>query len=107
MRNSGSVIGGAINFSNNHSDSKAGGVAWSTYLVFIAFGKSHTSKIVSEVSNEGSIECTGLVWAFLLSPTRRVRRHDATKVAMSERASWKQEFAALWKHLQRKKVSYL
>ncbi|SCO23475.1 uncharacterized protein FFE2_15592 [Fusarium fujikuroi] len=86
MRNSGSVIGGAINFSNNHSDSKAGGVAWSTYLVFIAF------------------ECTGLVWAFLLSPTRRVRRHDATKVAMSERASWKQEFAALWKHLQRKKT---
>ncbi|EGU86378.1 hypothetical protein FOXB_03102 [Fusarium oxysporum f. sp. conglutinans Fo5176] len=37
MRNSGSVIGGAINLSNNHSDSKAGGVAWSTYLVFIAF----------------------------------------------------------------------
>ncbi|CVL08037.1 uncharacterized protein FMAN_09647 [Fusarium mangiferae] len=86
MRNSGSVIGGAINFSNNHSDSKAGGVAWSTYLVFIAF------------------ECTGLVWAFLLSPTRRVRRHDGTKVAISERASWKQEFAALWKHLQRQKT---
>ncbi|KAF5724344.1 major facilitator superfamily transporter [Fusarium mundagurra] len=77
MRNSGSVIGGAINFSNNHSDSKAGGVAWSTYLVFIAF------------------ECTGLVWAFLLSPTRRVRRVDGTKVSMSERGSWKQEFAAL------------
>ncbi|KAI1018094.1 hypothetical protein LB504_003837, partial [Fusarium proliferatum] len=86
MRNSGSVIGGAINFSNNHSDSKAGGVAWSTYLVFIAF------------------ECTGLIWAFLLSPTRRVRRHDGTKVAISESASWKQEFAALWKHLQRQKV---
>ncbi|KAF5966685.1 major facilitator superfamily transporter [Fusarium coicis] len=85
MRNSGSVIGGAINFSNNHSDSKAGGVAWSTYLVFIAF------------------ECTGLVWAFLLSPTRRVRRVDGTKVSMSERGSWKQEFAALWKHLQRRK----
>ncbi|KAG5743952.1 hypothetical protein H9Q69_005044 [Fusarium xylarioides] len=86
MRNSGSVIGGAINFSNNHSNSKAGGVAWSTYLVFIAF------------------ECTGLVWAFLLSPTRRVRRHDGTKVSMSESASWKQEFAALWKHLQRRKT---
>ncbi|KAF5539083.1 major facilitator superfamily transporter [Fusarium phyllophilum] len=86
MRNSGSVIGGAINFSNSHSDSKAGGVAWSTYLVFIAF------------------EYTGLVWAFLLSPTRRVRRHDSTKVSMSERASWKQEFAALWKHLHRRKT---
>ncbi|KAF5578300.1 major facilitator superfamily transporter [Fusarium pseudoanthophilum] len=43
MRNSGSVIGGAINFSNNHSDSKAGGVAWSTYLVFIAFDESDVS----------------------------------------------------------------
>ncbi|KAF4948818.1 hypothetical protein FGADI_9375 [Fusarium gaditjirri] len=86
MRNSGSVIGGAINFSNNHSDSKAGGVAWSTYLVFIAF------------------ECTGLVWAFLLSPTRRVRRQDSSKVPMSERGSWKQELAALWKHLQRRKT---
>ncbi|PCD32533.1 hypothetical protein AU210_008781 [Fusarium oxysporum f. sp. radicis-cucumerinum] len=40
IRNSGSVIGGAISFSNNHSDSKAGGVAWSTYLVFIAFDGS-------------------------------------------------------------------
>ncbi|KAJ4066544.1 hypothetical protein NW756_010052 [Fusarium oxysporum] len=87
MRNSGSVIGGAINFSNNHSDSKAGGVAWSTYLVFIAF------------------ECTGLVWAFLLSPTRRVQRHDSTKVPISERASWTQEFSALWKHLQRRKAA--
>ncbi|KAG9499492.1 hypothetical protein J7337_007948 [Fusarium musae] len=86
MRNSGSVIGGAINFSNNHSDSKAGGVAWSTYLVFISF------------------ECTGIFWAFLLSPTRRVRRVDGSKVAMSERASWKDEFAALWKHLQRRKT---
>ncbi|KAL5587004.1 hypothetical protein ACKRZS_003624 [Fusarium odoratissimum] len=86
MRNSGSVIGGAINLSNNHSDSKAGGVAWSTYLVFIAF------------------ECTGLIWAFLLSPTRRVRRRDSSKVPISERASWKHEFTALWRHLQRRKT---
>ncbi|KAI7759968.1 hypothetical protein LZL87_010390 [Fusarium oxysporum] len=86
MRNSGSVIGGAINLSKNHSDSKAGGVAWSTYLVFIAF------------------ECTGLIWAFLLSPTRRVRRRDSSKVPISERASWKHEFTALWRHLQRRKT---
>ncbi|KAF5603383.1 major facilitator superfamily transporter [Fusarium pseudocircinatum] len=85
MRNSGSVIGGAINFSNKHSDSKAGGVAWSTYLVFVAF------------------ECTGLVWASLLSPTKRARRLDGSEVSVSERGSWKQEFAALWKHLQRRK----
>lgn len=35
MRNSGSVIGGAINFSVNHAASTAGGVAQSTYLIFI------------------------------------------------------------------------
>ncbi|KAF4345823.1 major facilitator superfamily transporter [Fusarium beomiforme] len=89
MRNSGSVIGGAINFSNNHKDSKAGGVAWSTYLVFIAF------------------ECTGIIWAFLLSPSSRVRRSDSTRVPTSSGASWKQELTALLKHLQRKKTWFM
>ncbi|KAF5673614.1 major facilitator superfamily transporter [Fusarium circinatum] len=55
MRNSGSVIGGAINFSNNHSDSKAGGVAWSTYLVFIAFGKPRSSKAIAEAANKSYV----------------------------------------------------
>ena len=39
MRSSGSVIGGAINFGNNHKDGAAGGVRWSTYVVFIVFGE--------------------------------------------------------------------
>lgn len=39
MRSSGSVIGGAINFGNNHEDGAAGGVRWSTYVVFIVFGE--------------------------------------------------------------------
>jgi MFS family permease len=38
MRNSGSVVGGAINFVTNHKDSGHGGIAWSTYLIFIGFG---------------------------------------------------------------------
>jgi sugar phosphate permease len=38
MRNSGSVMGGAINFATNHKTSTAGGIAWSTYLIFIGFG---------------------------------------------------------------------
>ncbi|TDZ34527.1 UNC93-like protein 2 [Colletotrichum spinosum] len=86
MRNSGSVIGGAINFSTNYSTSSAGGIAWSTYLIFVAF------------------ECTGVVWAFLLSPTRRVRRPNGSKIPMSGSISWKQEFAALWRHMQRRKT---
>lgn len=39
MRNSGSVMGGAINFATNHKTSTAGGIAWSTYLIFIGFGE--------------------------------------------------------------------
>ncbi|KZL63676.1 membrane protein (major facilitator superfamily transporter) [Colletotrichum tofieldiae] len=86
MRNSGSVMGGAINFSNNYSRANAGGIAWSTYLIFVAF------------------ECTGTIWAAFLSPTRRVRRRDGTKVPMARSISWKRELVALWRHLQRKKT---
>ncbi|CAG8196454.1 unnamed protein product [Penicillium olsonii] len=86
MRSSGSVMGGAINFSTNYSRSSVGGIAWYTYLIFVGF------------------ECTGVIWAFLLSPTQRVRRRDGTKITMSTSISWKQEFAALYKHLQRKKT---
>lgn len=39
MRNSGSVIGGAINFATNYSSSSAGGISWSTYLIFVGFGE--------------------------------------------------------------------
>ncbi|SMR62192.1 unnamed protein product [Zymoseptoria tritici ST99CH_1E4] len=86
MRNTGSVLGGAVNFSNNYTRSKAGGIAWSTYLIFVGF------------------ECTGIIWALLLSSTRKVRRSNGETVPVSESASWKQEFIALWQHLQRKKT---
>jgi hypothetical protein len=39
MRNSGAIAGGAINFGNNSKNSAGGGVAWSTYLIFIGFGE--------------------------------------------------------------------
>jgi hypothetical protein len=41
MRNSGSVMGGAINFSTNYTRANSGGIAWSTYLIFVAFGSSN------------------------------------------------------------------
>lgn len=86
MRNSGSVIGGAINFASNYSETAAGGISWATYIIFVVF------------------ECTGVIWAFLLSPTRRVRRKDGTRVPTSETVTWKQEFRALWMHAQRPKT---
>ncbi|WWC92017.1 uncharacterized protein L201_006971 [Kwoniella dendrophila CBS 6074] len=86
MRNSGSVIGGVINFVNNRSLDSAGGVAWSTYLIFIAF------------------ECTGVIWALLLSKTKKVRRSDGSKVPYSGDITWKKEFTALWRHIQNKRT---
>ncbi|ROW07375.1 hypothetical protein VMCG_03782 [Cytospora schulzeri] len=86
MRNSGSVIGGAINFSTNYSRASSGGIAWSTYLIFVGF------------------ECTGVVWAFLLSPTKKVRRSDGARVPTTGTVTWKAEFSALWQHAQRRKT---
>jgi hypothetical protein len=41
MRSTGSVVGGAINFSTNYDRSQGGGIAWTTYLIFVGFGKSY------------------------------------------------------------------
>ncbi|KAI9638008.1 major facilitator superfamily transporter [Dioszegia hungarica] len=83
MRNSGSILGGAINYSTNFSKETAGGIAWSTYLVFVGFS------------------ATGFIWALLLSPTAKVRRRDGSRIPSSARMSWKEEFVALWRHLQK------
>jgi hypothetical protein len=86
MRNSGSVIGGAISFGVNANNTTAGSVALATYIVFIAF------------------ESTGPIWALLLSPTAKVRRSNGSRVPMSGVLSWKQEFRALAKHATNKRV---
>jgi len=38
-RASGTIAGGAINFGANNTDSSAGGIAYGTYIAFIAIGK--------------------------------------------------------------------
>ncbi|KFY89965.1 hypothetical protein V500_05361 [Pseudogymnoascus sp. VKM F-4518 (FW-2643)] len=86
MRNTGSIVGGSINFYTNYKTSSAGGIAWSTYLIFVGF------------------ECTGVIWAFMLSPTSKVRHADGSKAATSTDISWAAEFQALWKHIQNKKT---
>ncbi|WVQ85762.1 hypothetical protein IAT38_007929 [Cryptococcus sp. DSM 104549] len=86
MRNSGSVIGGAINFATNYSSSSSGGIAWSTYLIFVGF------------------ECTGLIFALLLSRTKKVRRSDGSHVPYSRDITWAKEFKALWKHALNKRT---
>jgi hypothetical protein len=89
MRNAGSIVGGAINFGNNHTNSSAGGVAWSTDLIFVGF------------------EASGLIFASLLTQTRKVRRADGTPVPTSVDRSWRAEFVALWRHIQNPRVNLL
>jgi hypothetical protein len=88
MRNSGSVLGGAVSVATNYKSSGAGSVNLVTYIVFIA------------------IESSGPIWALLLSQTRHVRRTDGSKVPMSPNMSWKKEFQALWVHVQHRRVSH-
>ena len=103
MRNSGSVVGGAISFSTNYKRATAGGVSWSTYLIFLGFRMQRTRPAWGDLLT-GVAECTGFIWAFLLSPTRSVRRRNGSSIPMSEPMPWKREFAALLKTLQLRKV---
>jgi hypothetical protein len=89
MRNSGSVLGGAVSVATNYKSSGAGSVNLVTYIVFI------------------TIESSGPVWALLLSQTKHVRRNDGSKVPMSPNVSWKKEFQALWVHVKHRRVSSL
>jgi hypothetical protein len=75
-----------LDFSTNYSRDAAGGISWETYLIFIG------------------IQCTGIIWGFLLSPTKQVRRKDGTRVPTSGTVTWKGEFAALWLHAKRRKT---
>lgn len=46
MRNSGSIVGGAINFAKNRDNPRAGGIASSTYLLFVALGMQITISLM-------------------------------------------------------------
>lgn len=50
-------------------------------------------------------EASGFIFAFLLSPTKKVRRSDGSHVPYSRDMTWKNEFSALYKHALNKRVS--
>ncbi|WWC98992.1 hypothetical protein V866_005886 [Kwoniella sp. B9012] len=80
MRNVGSIIGGAISLALNINKSGGGGVSVETYLAFLG------------------MECLGVPFAFLLSPTRKVIRDDGYGVPVLPKKSWKKELKLLWEH---------
>ena len=58
MRNSGAIIGGVINFANNANMATAGGVAISTYLIFLAYVPTLSTFTSSEVPPLCAFEMT-------------------------------------------------
>ncbi|KAI1767954.1 MFS general substrate transporter [Hypoxylon sp. FL1150] len=73
-RNLGQLVGGAINLSKNHVKGAAGGVTPDTYIAFLI------------------IESLALPFAFLISPLERVVRSDGTRILVSEKLTFEQEF---------------
>ncbi|KAI0828737.1 MFS general substrate transporter [Hypoxylon sp. FL0890] len=73
-RNLGQLVGGAINLSKNHVKGAVGGVTADTYIAFLI------------------IESLALPFAFLISPLERVVRSDGTRILVSEKLTFKQEF---------------
>ncbi|KAI1802486.1 MFS general substrate transporter [Daldinia bambusicola] len=73
-RNLGQLVGGAINLSKNHEKGVTGGVTPDTYVAFLI------------------IESMALPFAFLISPLERVVRSDGTRILVSEKLKFKEEF---------------
>ncbi|OTB02562.1 hypothetical protein M426DRAFT_322496 [Hypoxylon sp. CI-4A] len=73
-RNLGQLVGGAINLSKNHIKGANGGVTADTYIAFVI------------------IESLALPFAFLISPLEHVVRSDGTRIAVSEKLPFKEEF---------------
>ncbi|GAA5872286.1 hypothetical protein JCM8547_004801 [Rhodosporidiobolus lusitaniae] len=78
-RNSGSILGGAINLGFNATGSKTGKLDWRSYIVFV------------------TLQCLGPAVGALLTPPGKVQRTDGTKVHIAKPLSNKQELKALWK----------
>ncbi|KAF8912286.1 hypothetical protein CPB85DRAFT_1302311, partial [Mucidula mucida] len=78
-RNSGAILGGAINLGLNYSGKTTGKLNWKTYIVFVA------------------LQCLGPAIALLLSPPDKVQRSDGIKVVLQKKRGDKEELIALLK----------
>ncbi|KAL2753083.1 hypothetical protein ACRALDRAFT_1058753 [Sodiomyces alcalophilus JCM 7366] len=85
-RNSGAILGGAINLAFNAQGSETGKLDWRTYIVFVA------------------LQCLGPVVTMLLSPPEKVRRRNGTRIAPVKRISTVEELKAFAKLTIRKEM---
>lgn len=81
FKNSGQLIGGAINLGLNATKATAGKVSWVTLLVFVI------------------LQACALPFSFLLSPPEKTRRSDGSKIVVEARTSTREQFRQLWRAL--------
>lgn len=89
FKNSGQLIGGAINLGLNADRSTGGKVSWVTLLVFVI------------------LQVFSLPIAFLLSPPEKTQRADGTKVVVAPRTPAMEQLRLLWKTVSTRRVGLL
>ncbi|KAK4450147.1 major facilitator superfamily domain-containing protein [Podospora aff. communis PSN243] len=89
FKNSGQLIGGAINLGLNANTSTAGKVSWVTILVFVV------------------LQACALPLSFLLSPPHKTNRADGSKIVVEARTSTSEQLRQLWKTATTKQIGLL
>ncbi|GAA5872122.1 hypothetical protein JCM16303_000986 [Sporobolomyces ruberrimus] len=89
FRNAGMILGGAINLGLNASNSKAGSISSSTYIVFIV------------------LQAISPLVGFLVSNPSQVWRPDNSAVKLEKRQSFRAEMGDIWKVIKRKEILLL
>jgi MFS family permease len=89
FKNSGQLIGGAINLGLNVKSKKAGKVSWVTLLVFVI------------------LQAFALPLAFFLSPPEKTKRSDGSKIVVEAKTTTKEQLRQLWKTATTRQVGLL
>lgn len=89
FKNSGQLIGGAINLGLNANNAAAGKVSYVTILVFVA------------------LQVCAALLSFLLSPPEKAVRSDGTKIMVDEPTPAKEQLRRLWKTVSTREIGLL
>ncbi|KAB5585028.1 hypothetical protein GE09DRAFT_1166021 [Coniochaeta sp. 2T2.1] len=89
FKNSGQLIGGAINLGLNVHRSTSGKVSYVTLLVFVV------------------LQACSLPFAFLLSPPEKTRRADGTRIVVAAKTTTREQLRQLWKTASTRQVGLL
>lgn len=89
FKNSGQLIGGAINLGLNATRATAGKVSYVTLLVFVV------------------LQAVSVPFAFLLSPPEKTNRSDGTHIVVESRTPLGEQIRKLWKTVTTRQIGLL